>query len=80
MRLLLQFDQKYKDHQNVIITTSNGLQFFPNSAELHICLGISLMQLGDFEKALNSFSKARHNPQASIYIQQCRDALDHKPK
>ena len=52
-----------------------GLKHWPDSEELCTCLGVSLMNLGEFERALTFFSKFPESKTAGSYAAECRRAL-----
>lgn len=52
-----------------------GLKHWPESEELHSCLGVDLMNLGEFDKALALFSKFPQSMTAAGYAAECRRAL-----
>jgi len=53
-----------------------GLRHFPQNEHLNICLGVSLMNQGRFEKALSVMRPFEHSRQALGYIAECYKALD----
>jgi radical SAM superfamily enzyme YgiQ (UPF0313 family) len=57
---------------------SRGLKSFPNSEELHICLAVSLMNTGEFTRALEHLVPYEDNPQAIQIIIACHRALGDK--
>ena len=67
--------QKQRDFKGSIDILSEGFQFFSKSERLHICLGISLMNQGDFEAALPHFMKFPDSKQAQDCLTACRQAL-----
>ncbi|MEZ4525872.1 MAG: cobalamin-dependent protein [Desulfobacterales bacterium] len=52
-----------------------GTAHFPGSEELHLCLGLSLMNLGKFRDALNCLVKFEHSPRTAPYLAECRRNL-----
>jgi len=56
-----------------------GTASFPGSEELHLCLGISLMNLGRFREALEYFIKFEPSERISPYIAECRRNLPASP-
>lgn len=52
-----------------------GVKLFPKSESLHICLGISLMNHGDFEAAVPHFLNFPDSQQAQNCLASCRKAL-----
>ncbi|MCP4666353.1 MAG: radical SAM protein [Deltaproteobacteria bacterium] len=63
--------QKSGRYQESMATLSKGVQLFPDSVSLNICLGISHMNLGEYEKALARFLKCEHSKDALPYISNC---------
>jgi radical SAM superfamily enzyme YgiQ (UPF0313 family) len=57
-----------------------GIQHFPHSEELNLCLGVTFMNLGRFKDALQHFVKFQESPQAKHYIAECHRALDSQNK
>ena len=53
-----------------------GVRHFPQNEHLNICLGVSLMNQGRFEKALAVMRPFEHSRQALGYIAECYKALD----
>ncbi len=62
----------YKESARIL---SEGVEHFPESESLPMCLGISLMNLRQYSEALSYFSKYRHSKEAAYYIANCREAL-----
>ncbi len=52
-----------------------GLQHFPRSRQLRLCLGISRMNLGRFTEALSCFDKCHGEPEVERLIAACKQAL-----
>jgi anaerobic magnesium-protoporphyrin IX monomethyl ester cyclase len=50
--ILKQKGRAYKESIEVLL---EGIEYFPDSQDLHVCLGLSYMNLGDYEKALEQF-------------------------
>ena len=61
-------------HESVRII-SEGIDCFPDSEPLNICLGISYLNIGEYTKALAYFLKFQHSREAPYYIAQCYHAL-----
>ena len=68
-------NQKNGDNQKSIEILKKGLSYFPDDAQLNICLGISLMNLGDYDHALSRFLAFRGNKDAVNYAAKCYEAL-----
>ena len=71
--------QKMREFEGSIKILEDGLKYFPESEMLSICLGVSCMNLGAFEKAITIFSRFPESKDAKMYIKKCREAL-HRTK
>ncbi len=67
--------QKNGEYEESVRILSKGIEYFPDSELLHICSGISYMNLGKYAEALPYFLKLRHSKDADHYIEQCHKAL-----
>jgi tetratricopeptide (TPR) repeat protein len=54
---------------------NEGLRHFPRSEQLHLCLGVSLMNSGDYREARALFRKFPHSQEAIEYAGKCEVAL-----
>jgi tetratricopeptide (TPR) repeat protein len=54
---------------------SKGVELFPESQQLNLCLGISYMNLQDFEAALSHLLKFKHSAETKYYIDKCYEAM-----
>jgi tetratricopeptide (TPR) repeat protein len=72
--------QRSKDFNASIRTLSEGLTHFPYSEELHLCLGISYMNVEEYQKALSHLLKFQHSKNAAYYIAHCYKALGDSEK
>ncbi|RJR32487.1 MAG: radical SAM protein [Desulfobacteraceae bacterium] len=61
--------QKKGEHKEAVEILSKGVENFPLSEPLHICMGISYMALGEYDNALSCFSKFPDSPQARSYME-----------
>ncbi|HAO19137.1 MAG TPA: B12-binding domain-containing radical SAM protein, partial [Desulfobacteraceae bacterium] len=52
-----------------------GLARYPDSESLNLCMGICLMNMGNFHKALDCLLKIKNSKDAAYYISQCHQAL-----
>ena len=68
-------NQKTGGYEESARILSEGLEFFPDSEPLNICLGISYMNLGKYSRALEYFLKFKDSDQARYYIESCYKAL-----
>ena len=67
--------QKKGSYQESVRILSEGIDCFPDSEPLNICLGISYLNIGEYRKALSSFLKFQDSREAPYYIAQCYHAL-----
>ncbi|QTA93110.1 B12-binding domain-containing radical SAM protein [Desulfonema magnum] len=67
--------QKNGEYEESVSILSKGIEYFPDSEPLHMCSGISYMNLGKYAEALPYFLKLRHSKDAAYYIEQCHKAL-----
>jgi radical SAM superfamily enzyme YgiQ (UPF0313 family) len=75
--ILLQKNRAYLESIEIL---SRGLENFPEDPQLNICCGVSLMNLGRFEKALTHFLKFENVKEAVHFATQCYKALNHEEK
>ncbi len=69
-------NQKKSAYNDSIKILSEGRGYFPDNEPLNICLGVSHMNVGDFNTALSIFLKFQHSKQALELIVNCYRALD----
>jgi anaerobic magnesium-protoporphyrin IX monomethyl ester cyclase len=67
--------QKNRAFKGSIEILSEGLRYFLESEPLNICLAISFMNLGEYEKALLYLKKFQASEEALRYITKCYKAL-----
>ncbi|MFH2093282.1 MAG: radical SAM protein [Pseudomonadota bacterium] len=67
--------QKQRLFPKAIQTLTKGLSYFKDHKDLNICMGICLMNMGDFSQALPFFEKFKSFADADHYIQTCRKHL-----
>ena len=67
--------QKRREFQEAVKIVSKGLELFPESNELNLCLGITYMNMKDFKRALSYLLKIQQSKEASYYIEQCYKEL-----
>ena len=71
--------QKTGEHREAISILARGLGYFPDSFDLNMCQGISLMNLGEYEKALSYLLRFQDSKEVAFYIACCYRALgDHE--
>ena len=63
--------QKKGLYEESISALSDGIENFPGSEQLHICLGISYMNAGKYNEAISCFQKFKDSDQARYYISKC---------
>jgi anaerobic magnesium-protoporphyrin IX monomethyl ester cyclase len=68
--------QKKRSYHESINILSKGVEYFPENEQLNLCLGISHMNLGDFETALTFFLKFQYSRQCLEFIVNCYHALN----
>jgi len=67
--------QKNGEYRGSVRLLSEGVKYFPHSEPLHMCLGISYMNLGEYDKALPCFLKFQGSKDAVYHIAGCYKAL-----
>jgi len=71
--------QKRGAQQDAVDILSRGLSHFPNDVRLNICLGVSLMNLADYDQALARFLEFPAEKDAVHFAARCYEALgDHQ--
>ena len=68
-------NQKAGAFEESIRVLREGLIHFPESPDLALCLGTSLMNSGEYKEALTTFENVSDSDQASRYAAQCRRIL-----
>jgi tetratricopeptide (TPR) repeat protein len=63
--------QKKNDYAASVEILSCGLEHFPDDSQLNICLGVSLMNLGQYPNALIHFLKFENVKEAVYFAAQC---------
>jgi radical SAM superfamily enzyme YgiQ (UPF0313 family) len=72
-------NQKKRSYEKSIKFLSQGIESFPDSEELNICLGISYMNLNDYHSALSCLLKFPDTKDVNYHIAQCYKELgDHE--
>lgn len=69
-------EQERKAFERAVKVLSKGVELFPESEELNLCLGISYMNLRDYNSALSYLQRLEHSKQAKYYIEQCHKELE----
>jgi len=70
--IIRQKERRFDDSVRIL---SDGVRHFPDNEPLHICLGLSHMNLGQYGEALSCFEKFSDSKQAVPYIAECRRRL-----
>ncbi len=68
------YQQKRRFEKSITIL-EQGLKYFPESEQLHVCLAVSLMHLGRFKEALEHLLLFPSSPEALIRAAACYEAL-----
>ncbi len=66
--------QKSRSFQGSVAILQQGLDRYPNDAQIRLCLGTSLMNLGKFSLAMECFQPISHLEQARQLMEQCRSS------
>ncbi|HCY85321.1 MAG TPA: B12-binding domain-containing radical SAM protein [Desulfobacteraceae bacterium] len=69
---LAMIDQKQRRFPDAVTTLKAGLAQFPDHKDLNTCMGVCLMNLGEFSKALDHFVPFDKDPGLHHYINICR--------
>jgi len=72
--------QKLEEHKESIRILSDGMKHFPDSESLAKCMGLSYMNLGQYEEALKCFLKFPDSREALQYTATCYHALGDSEK
>lgn len=67
--------QRHREYSESVELLAKGIRLFPEDEPLHICLGVSCMNLGKFSDALSGLMKFQHSPDALQLIAACHRAL-----
>ena len=70
--MMRQRERRFDDSVRVL---SEGVRHFPDHEPLHICLGLSHMNLGQFAEALLVLERFGASQQTAPYIEECRRRL-----
>ena len=70
--------QKKRQYGDSIAILEEGLEHFPKSEHLHTSLGLSYMNLGDYQIALSHFPENSNSETIKSYIAICQEALKRK--
>ncbi len=72
--------QKRGDHGQAIRLLEKATTDFPQDEQLHTCLAVSHMNLGEFDKAAQLLEKFPESPTALRYLARCYGAIGQKDK
>jgi anaerobic magnesium-protoporphyrin IX monomethyl ester cyclase len=75
---LAMIKQKNRQFRESVDLLGEGVRLFPESEPLHICLGVSYMNLGKFGDALAVLMKFQDSPNALQQIAACHGAMGHR--
>jgi anaerobic magnesium-protoporphyrin IX monomethyl ester cyclase len=67
--------QKGRAFHEAVRILSKGVAHFPESEELNLCLGITYMNLQDYDEALSHLLKFKNSKETRYYIDKCHEAL-----
>jgi radical SAM superfamily enzyme YgiQ (UPF0313 family) len=74
------FNQKKGRHQAAIDILSTGMSLFPRDPRLNICMGVGLMNLGQYDRALERFLQFENEKDAVRFAVECYEALGDSQK
>lgn len=72
--------QKQRKYEESVQILSEGVKHFPESEPIAMCLGISYMNLGRYEEALECFQKFPESREALQYVATCYHAMGDSDK
>ncbi|CAN2039217.1 anaerobic magnesium-protoporphyrin IX monomethyl ester cyclase [Candidatus Magnetomoraceae bacterium gMMP-15] len=73
-------EQKNMAFDKSVKILSKGISYFPEDEQLHLCLGISYMNMGMFDNALSVLLKIQNSKDALYYILCCYKELGNHSK
>jgi len=73
-------EQKRGNYEGSLKILQEGIDHFPRSEQLYLCMGISRMNLGRFKEALSCFDHCEDSPEAMRFIEACRQTLEKQKK
>jgi len=68
--------QKSSNYKQSVKILAKGIKHFPNDQKLHLCMGISYMNLLEYKKALSYLRPFQESKEVQPYIANCYKALD----
>ena len=72
LAILRQQQRRFPESVEIL---QKGVRHFPRSEALHVCMAVSCMNLGQFDRALADLLKFPESKQAAFYAAQCYHAL-----
>ncbi|MGD8227820.1 MAG: radical SAM protein [Desulfobacteraceae bacterium] len=75
--IIKQKDRAFEESIEVLL---EGTEYFPDSQDLHVCLGLSYMNLGDYNRALEHFLKFPESKDALYHAATCYKELGDSEK
>ncbi|MCG8633317.1 MAG: radical SAM protein [Desulfobacterales bacterium] len=73
---LAMIHQKNRNFRGAVALLKTGLAHFPGHKDLSVCMGVTLMNLGDFEGALSFFTRFDKDPGLGHYIEICNHRIN----
>ncbi len=67
--------QKNRSFRDAVAPLETGLSHFPGHKDLSVCMGVCLMNLGDFAGALTFFTPFDKDPGLGHYIDICNHRI-----
>ena len=67
--------QRRRAYTESIKILGQGMELFPSHEQIGICLAVSQMNLGQYDRALDNLMRFENSPHAGPFIGQCRRAL-----
>jgi anaerobic magnesium-protoporphyrin IX monomethyl ester cyclase len=67
--------QRRRAYTESVKILAEGVELFPAHEQIGICLAVSRMNLGQYDRALDNLMKFENSPHARPFIEQCRRAL-----
>jgi tetratricopeptide (TPR) repeat protein len=68
--------QQRRDFVESIQILTAGLEGFPKDEQLNLCMAVSYMNMGDYQKALTYLSELQHLKDGVYFTAKCYQALD----
>jgi tetratricopeptide (TPR) repeat protein len=66
--------QKGGRHEACRGLLGDAVERYPRAKELHLCLAVSLITLGQTTRAVEVLTPFREDPQAAVYLNHCRNS------